>query len=497
MRRVAYIFTLFLTTAAAAQAQQIRTRGYGESDLDLLLSNAIADNPRIITRDTLIKQGDTIRGNVFVVRSRFIVEGTILGDLTAVHSNVYLRPTAVVQGRVINAAGGLYPSELAKTGSVIDRPLAPYFVVMDGDVYVIEGMTKRPALKLMAGMQMPEYNRVDGLRAEIGPSLLLPPVAGFEPSLTGSIGYATERKDLIWRAQLGLERNRSSFTAGYESDITRTRDDWIRGAAKNSLSFIWNGKDYRNYYAADRAFAEFRRVVEKGDRTTQYWVTGQKEIARPLIEGDPFVVLKPDSVRFNPRVQASTVSSVIVGGQSAWTGLTSLFDVSAAFEFAGSALDGDHAFNAFQVSSEYAMQAIANHTLKIVANFRGPLPGTDELPRQRWTFVGGSGTLYTFDVGQFPGDRLAFVETEYRIPFPPRVKVPLIGKPTLRLMHNIGMAWSRDDNPGFEQNVGVRIQFPFVFVRVIANPKGIDQHVKFAGGVSLAGKAYPWEKKPK
>jgi len=55
------------------------------------------------------------------------------------------------------------------------------------------------------------------------------------------------------------------------------------------------------------------------------------------------------------------------------------------------------------------MKAIANHTLEIEANFRGPLPGTETLPLQRWTFVGGSGTLYTFDIAEFRGDRLAFV----------------------------------------------------------------------------------------
>ena len=61
-------------------------------------------------------------------------------------------------------------------------------------------------------------------------------------------------------------------------------------------------------------------------------------------------------------------------------------------------------------------------------------------------------------------------------------------------MHNIGMAWSRDVHRDFEQNIGVRLQFPLVYARVVTDPRDIGDKVLFDVGVSFPSKAYPWEK---
>lgn len=489
---------LLLFSATSVRAQRVTTRGFGEADLDDVLRSALRGQHQLVTKDMTVGRNDTIRGNVVALRSRFIVEGTVLGDVVGVDANMYFRPTAVVKGTVTNIAGGLYPSELANIDVIEDRPLAPYHVRDDAGNLVVEGTNKRPALKLggIFGVQNPEYNRVDGLRLEFGPSFLLPPFAGVEPSIFASIGYATERGDIIKRAGIGMERRRSTLTFGWEDDITLTNDRWIRSDLKNSLSFIWNGKDYRNYYAAERIYGEFSRILEKGDRTTRYWIRGQREDASPLTAGNPFVVLKPDSIRSNPIIPESSVTSLIAGAESNWTGLSSAWNITGWVETAGGALvDSDHAFNMFALGALYAMKAIANHTLEIEGNFRGPLPGTDELPQQRWTHVGGSGTLYTYDVAQFRGDRLAFIESEYTIPFTERLKLPLLGVPQLRLMHNIGMAWSNGGDSGFEQNIGARIQVTVGYVRYIMDPRTGEG--KFGAGVSFPSKGYPWEKPQK
>ena len=494
MRRLIFFLamSLVVSSAPALQAQQVELRGYGEADLDALLRAAIAARPLVVVRDTIIRSTDTIRSNVLVLEARFIVEGTVLGDVTGVEANMYFRPAANINGQVTNVSGGFYPSELAEIDDVEDRPLAPYHVLRDGEIYIIEGTVQRPALQYVGGFQLPEYNRVDGLRAEIGPSIVLPPFAGVEPVLSGSIGYATERKDVLWRTRLDLRRRRSSVAFGYEDNITVTNDDWIRNQLKNSVAFIWNGKDYRNYYEADRAFAEFRRTLERGQRVSGYWLRAQHEHSRPLAAGDPFVLFKPDSVRANPLVDERKIVSAFVGGDTEWNGPVSVWRVSAAVEMAGNVLGADEAFNAYRVNALYAMKAIANHTLEIETYFRGPLPGTDSLPEQRWTFVGGSGTLYTYDIAQFRGDRLAFVETEYTIPFAQRFTIPILGAPKLKLMHNAGMAWTHTEKRNFEQNVGIRLQFALAYVRYIIDPATGDG--KFAANVTLPSKGYPWEK---
>jgi hypothetical protein len=201
MRLRQVVLSLMLMCAAAPlHAQSVRLRGYGEPDLDALIRAQLSSGTRLILRDTVIATGDTLRGDVLIVRARFILEGTVLGDVTGVDANMYLRPNARVRGRVTNIAGGYYPSELAEVRSVDDQPLAPYQVERTDDGYVIRGTVSRPALKLLGGARLPEYNRVDGLRAEWGPSILLPPFIGVEPILSGSIGYATEREDAFGRA---------------------------------------------------------------------------------------------------------------------------------------------------------------------------------------------------------------------------------------------------------------------------------------------------------
>jgi hypothetical protein len=236
-------------------------------------------------------------------------------------------------------------------------------------------------------------------------------------------------------------------------------------------------------------------VLERGARTSQYWVRGQNEIAHPLVAGNPFVIWKPDSMRFNDSVPNTRIASLMVGANTVWSNATSFTDLTGALEIAGNRGTGaDYAFNAFGAQLIYAMKALANHTLQVTANFRGPLPGTDSLPPQRWTFVGGSNTLYTFRLNEFRGDRLAFVETEYRIPFRPQLRLPVLGRPTLRLMHNVGMAWSHDSKRDFEQNVGARIQFPLAYVRAVTNPRRIGDKVLLDAGVSFPARAYPWER---
>src|SRR5205085_4329910 len=116
-----------------------------------------------------------------------------------------------------------------------DRPLAPYYVVADGNALVIQGTVRRPAFKWLGAMRLPEYNRVDGLRVEVGPSILLPNFAGVEPTLNASIGYATSRRDALGRVQLKMKRGLSNLSVGWEDDVTMTNDEWMARPLTNSF----------------------------------------------------------------------------------------------------------------------------------------------------------------------------------------------------------------------------------------------------------------------
>jgi hypothetical protein len=59
-------------------------------------------------------------------------------------------------------------------------------------------------------------------------------------------------------------------------------------------------------------------------------------------------------------------------------------------------------------------------------------------------------------------------------------------------MHNIGMAWSQDEDRDFEQNVGARLQMGVLHARYIIDPRTSAD--KWSFGVSFPSRGYPWEK---
>ncbi|HSJ09118.1 MAG TPA: polymer-forming cytoskeletal protein [Longimicrobiales bacterium] len=493
------LLAVALLAPAGLSAQAVQVRGRGDIDNDIFLRDFVRRGTfTLVTRDTVIGQGQTVTGDVLVARATLRLDGTVTGDIVVVDGNVFLRPTARVGGRVHNVGGGLYPSELASVeGGVRSEPNAPYLasVADDGSV-VITGMVQSSSLVPagFSGLLEPMYDRVNGLTISAGASLMLPRMGSVQPVATARADYYSQRGDFGGLGELALERRRTALAAGFErSWITNER--WIRADLSNSIGALFQGKDRRDYYAADRAFVEVRRLLEQGPRTTTAFLRGQVEDATSLHAGSPWSLFGNLDKRANLPIDDGRVSSLIAGADMEWLDASFVVEASGRLEFAADALDGDHAFNRFLTRIEWAMPALADHTLEIDAQLQGPLPGTESLPRQRWSFVGGSGTLYTFEDAQFRGDRLVMVETTYSVPLPARLRLRLLGLPSLDLMHLTGMAWSKDEPRSFEQNIGARLRYSIAWVRVMANPRDLGG-AEFGVGVNLPRKAFPWQQPP-
>jgi hypothetical protein len=499
MRRLWVWVLVLISGAAAAQAQQpvVRRTGHGTRSLDARLERILADPAYLVlTRDTTVARGDTLAGPILSMANRLVIEGTIIGDLVVVDANVYLRPSARIVGGVLNIGGGLYRSEQATiTGSYDDQPLAPYHVERDGNAFIIGGDVEEKIVTFKPAF--PVANRVDGIRPSFGAQLAFPVSRTAHIELEGWGGFAFERDggfeeqaqggaELRWRREVvyvgaGIDRN------------TATNDTWIRSDLKNTLSMLWEGKDYRNYYDAKRVYAFVGRDLVRGGHEALIRLNLQREHASSLFTGDPWALFPPDEFRFNPPIDDGVSTSAILGLSGTWSGATTAAVYDGAVEVAADGpLGGEFNFMTYRVWGEWAMQALANHTIEIETRFQGPLPGTDSLPRQRWGMLGGSGTLYTFGVGEFIGDRVVFVESKYMIPLP--IRLPILRSPHLDFIYATGMAWSNRTDPTFEQNVGVRLQFPFVYVRAIINPADTNDY-KFSFGVSTPRKLYPWERR--
>jgi hypothetical protein len=145
-----------------------------------------------------------------------------------------------------------------------------------------------------------------------------------------------------------------------------------------------------------------------------------------------------------------------------------------------------------QLWADLQMAALLNHTLAISGRLQAPIGG-DALPLQRWTMVGGDRTLYTYPVGAFHGDRLAWVHTRYSIPAPEVMRLPLLGPPTLDLLHVAAMAWNQAEDRDLEQSIGAQLRAGFLYVRVMADPAGVARR-ELAVGFIMPMRSLPWQR---
>lgn len=502
MRRPIAAWLPFLTAllvAAGAGAQQLPVETVGASDvaLDRRLTRLLRADPVILTRDTLLARGDTLRGSVLVLDATLIVEGVITGDLVVVDAGAFVRPTAVVRGDLVNMGGGLYRSELASVGgTIIDLPTASYRVVREPDRILIVAADTPSPLKLdgLWGLQPPTYDRVNGLTAVWGARYRLPRLGDVTPSVHGQVGWMTQRGEPTYGLSARVRYRATTLEGGYEKGWDTT-EEWIRGDLLNSVNYAWSGRDVRDYHQAERRWVGVKR--ELGDVQKSFYgvlgVRGQVVDAGSLRGGDPWH-LWGEEARPNPGIDDGRATSVIASFDLEWRGRQTDFDGGVEYEAARDWLDGDFTFDRVAAWGDWAMHALADHTLEIEFFVQQPL-GSVVMPRQRWSFVGGTGTLQTLEFAEYRGDRVIYVESKYIIPLPERVAVPYLGAPDLELIHGAGMAWIEGEDPAFRQEVGARLQFFAIYLRYMVDPADPGNNDIDIGLSMPFGRSYPWERR--
>lgn len=491
------VLLISLSTAGAARAQQLPVETVGASDvaLDRRLSRLLAADPVILTRDTMVAAGDTIRGSVLVLDATLVLEGAITGDLVIVDAGAFVRPGAGVGGDLVNMGGGLYRSEISRVGGrIIDLPTASYRVVREADRILIVASDSPSPLTLdgLMGFQPPSYDRVNGLTLMWGARYQLPRLGDITPSVHGEVGWLTERGEPTYGVSARIRRSATALEGGYEKGWA-TNDDWIRGDLVNAVNYAWDGDDFRDYHAAERVWGGVLR--EFGDAAKSFHgvlgVRGQVEDATSLVGDDPWHLWGGEA-RPNPAIDPGRTTSIVTTFDVEWAGLQTAFEGRVEYEAAREWLDGLFTFDRVAMQGDWAMQALANHTLEIEFFVQQPLGG-GVMPRQEWSFVGGSGTLQTLEFAEYSGDRVVFAETKYVIPLPERLALPLIGAPELQLIHGGGMAWIEGEDPGFQQEIGGRLQFFGLYVRYMVDPSDLTDSELDVGLSWPFGSRHAWE----
>jgi hypothetical protein len=170
-------------------------------------------------------------------------------------------------------------------------------------------------------------------------------------------------------------------------------------------------------------------------------------------------------LRPNPQGTEGRISSALAG-------VTSLFtaeDVSARTAFAVEApfdAPGDARFVQASFTGELTFLTFGAHT--VYAGMHALVSAGDPTPRQRFGYLGGSGTLPTADLLVFGGDEMLFVDGLYTVPVE-RLRLPVVGAPSVGLRYAAGSAGVRE-LPRFTQNVGVRLAVSLARVDLLVNP---------------------------
>ena len=481
--------------AGGAAAQTVVTEGSSDVALDRRIARLLEADPLILTQDSHIPRGDTVARSVLVLDATLIHEGVILGDLVLVDAGAFVRHDAVVNGDLVNAAGGLYRSERARVGgAIIDLPEASYRVIRDGERMVIEATETPSRLSLdgFMGLRTPTYDRVNGLTATVGARYRLPRVRNTTPTVAAHGGWRTELGAPVYGAELAFRTGALTLAGGYDHGW-RTREDWAWTDLRNSLNYLWDGDDFRNYYDADRGWFSFGRVFgdEAKSLFAELQLIGQVEDARSLGGDRPWNLLG-GTPRPNPAVSDGRITSATVKVDIQWHGLTTDLVGGVEYEAGRGWVDGDFGFDRIAAGAKFAMEALLTHTLQIRAFGQLPL-GTDSLPKQRWSILGGATTLNTVAIGAFRGDRVAWVETRYTIPMPEVLGLPILGPPDLQLLHGAGKAWTSGETGELVQEVGARLQFFSLYVEYAVQPADPGRDRLVVGLAWPFAPAYPWE----
>lgn len=504
--RGALAIALVLLASGSAAAQNaretrvVRVRDAGPGRPGRLLRAALAAPHLLLRADSAhpaLLPRDTVYGTtVIVVGGPAKVASVVRGSVIVVGGDLFLHPGAQVDGNAVAIGGGVYNSTLAlvrgervafrdetfvaaTAGGGAGEPL-----VLDYRVLVHR---RYPPIVWPGffGVRIPTYDRVNGLSLPVGPELSLDTMRiRLDPTVT----YRSDLGAFDPAVTLDLGVGRRLRVAADVGRHTLTNDAWIVSDVVNSLSSLGTGTDRRNYYRADRARGTVHFLFETATATIEPYVGAQTErdwsvgpevgaTSYPwsfLDRAEADAMLRP-----NPPVLPGHISSALAGAHMDWSdqGVAASADaeVERPFSTVGApftqlTVDASIAFPTF------GTQSFSLDMHSVTTGGRGPAPP------QRYSYLGGPGTLPTFDLLQFGGDELLYFDSRYVIPLS-RPVIPLLGAPTITLRHAMGAA-GVGKLPKIEQNLELRVALSFVRVGLVVDPA--SHATVFSTGVSFA-----------
>ena len=491
MRR-RYLLALLAPAALGAQDVVVRAAGPG-AGADVL--RRVIESPHALRAgsDRLdLPRDSTVTTSLLVLGRPTFVASRVNGDVVVVGADLFLRPGVDIKGRAVSLGGTVASTTLGSVGdSTLSLRDEIYDVTAEGDgrfglrYRALRELAAEPFFELpgLQGLLMPSYDRVDGLSLPVGVSFLLAHRAvELRPTATYRSRLGVVDPGVLLRVQ---PSDRLRFEARGGRD-TRTNDDWIYSDLVNSLTTIFAGTDTRNYFRSEGGDARLIATIDRESYLLEPFVGARIEHVRPIsATGDVWSLFeRADTLKMrrpNPAVEKGDLRSGLVGAdlKTFASSFTGHFAVQAEQSFA----TPENTTNFFQVTVHGSVDFPTFGTQSLRVKVHGVTTVGDDVPRSRYAYLGGSGSLATLDLLEEGGTSLLFVENEYLIPIE-AVKLPMIGSPVLSIRDAFGGA-GVDGLPALQHEIGAGIGVSLVHLDVSRGVAG-RKRTKVSLGVSLS-----------
>jgi hypothetical protein len=455
----------------------------------------------------LLRRDSTATKTLIVLGRDIVIEGQVKGDVLAIAGDIYMHPGGSISGRAISVGGGVYESTLATIGAGTTRfndftyaiTLLPGTHTYALDYTPIRAHEELPlTLPGFFGFRLPTYDRSDGLSLAFGPQFKVP---NTKLALLPRITYRSQLGEIDpgLVAVDSLDRRTAIHLVAERG--TYSNDAWIRPDLVNSTDFFFAGSDARNYYRANVGELTIARRWESVNGELTPYIGAHIEQAsavRPDSNalGGPWTVFarhdREQALRANPQFLVNRdLESAVLGATWQWARNGLVAFASGREEIgswkSGGCLDCTPAFDQISVLNDASFSQLTLHgTLRFPTfgsqtfRFEGHVvtpTGGASTPFQRYVYLGGAGTLPTFDMLELGGDHLAYFDFRYNIPIDP-IKIPLVGPPVVTIREALGTAgvggW-----PNVHQNTGARLSVSFLYGEWLFDPVAHRGHSAF------------------
>jgi hypothetical protein len=490
------VLLALMLASGSARAQEVVLREPGPGPAAEIVRRVVAgphvvragDGPLELPRDSTITSSLLVLGRPTYLASR------VQGDVVVIGADLFLRPGVDVSGRAVAIGGTVATTTLGRVAGGIESRRDETFIVHRDDAgarYSLDYRTDRaeerePIFSLtgLSGVQIPTYDRVDGLSIGVGGMLQLREHAvEVEPAVTYRSRLGVADPSLTLRVNpLGAQRLEVRVARD-----TRTNDDWIYGDLVNSALTFFTGADTRNYFRSSLGEAQLTWRVERESYLLEPFIGGRFErVSAITAVGNVWSVTGRTSAekmrRPNPLVEAGDLGSALIGADYASQGSGVVNSRASVTVEPGLKVPGSTA-KFVQLSVHGAIDFPTFHTQRLHVKVHGVATHGDSVPMARYAYLGGSGSLRTLELLEQGGSALLYVENRYTIPID-AIVLPLGISPVLTLRDAFGAA-GVGSLPALQHEVGVGIGMSAVRLDVTRGVAG-RKRTEVGLGISLS-----------